>query len=113
MAISEQSRHELHTKLEETVGQRAATTLMEHLPPVGWADVATKQDLAQMEERLALRFEAIDLRFEAVDQRFDHVDQRTATKEDLERALRQQTWRLAGLMVTTMGAALGAFAALG
>jgi len=45
MALDERSRHELYLRLEETLGPEAATTLMEHLPPVGWADVATKRDL--------------------------------------------------------------------
>jgi hypothetical protein len=40
MALDERSRHELYLRLEETLGPEAATTLMEHLPPVGWADVA-------------------------------------------------------------------------
>lgn len=44
MAISEESRHGLYQALEETIGREHATTLMEHLPPVGWADVATKRD---------------------------------------------------------------------
>ena len=30
---------------------------MELLPPVGWADVATKQDISQLEERMNLRFD--------------------------------------------------------
>jgi class 3 adenylate cyclase len=47
MALDERSRHELSLRLEETLGADAATTLMEHLPPVGWADVATKRDLDQ------------------------------------------------------------------
>jgi hypothetical protein len=46
-------------------------TLAELLPPVGWADIATKHDLAQLEQRLDLRFEAMasstDLRFEALE----------------------------------------------
>ena len=45
MAVSEQSRHELYLRLEEALGEEAAATLMEHLRPVGWADVATKRDL--------------------------------------------------------------------
>lgn len=45
MVISEESRHELFTALEGAVGRPATATLMAHLPPVGWADVATKSDL--------------------------------------------------------------------
>lgn len=45
MAIDEQDRHELYTRLVETLGSGHARTLMEHLPPVGWADVATRRDL--------------------------------------------------------------------
>jgi hypothetical protein len=59
MAIDERARHELHRKLEEVLGAEEAATLMAHLPPVGWADVATKHDLAQLEERLNLRFQSI------------------------------------------------------
>lgn len=32
------------------------------LPPVGWADVVTKRDLLQFEERIDLRFEAVEAR---------------------------------------------------
>lgn len=38
------------------LGPDAATTLIEHLPPVGWADVATKHDLVGLEQRMELRF---------------------------------------------------------
>ncbi len=58
MPIDERSRHHLYLKLEQVLGTEEATTLMEHLPPVGWADVATKHDLAQLEERMGLRLDA-------------------------------------------------------
>ena len=45
MAITDAQRHRLHQRLEETLGPDEANTLMEHLPPVGWADVATRRDL--------------------------------------------------------------------
>ena len=42
---------------------------MKHLPPTGWADVATKRDLDHLEAIMNARFEAIEHRFEAVDAR--------------------------------------------
>ena len=60
MSISNADRHELHNALGELLGEREANTLMEHLPPVGWADVATKRDLDHLESRL--RLEIAELR---------------------------------------------------
>ena len=48
MAVDERARHQLHSKLEQVLGPDEAQTLMAHLPPVGWADVATKRDLDQL-----------------------------------------------------------------
>jgi hypothetical protein len=45
VAIDERSRHALYLRLEHVLGRDEAETLMEHLPPVGWADVATRRDL--------------------------------------------------------------------
>ena len=64
MAITEEARHHLYLRLEEVLGPEGATHLMEHLPPVGWADVATKHDLDQLEQRMDLRFELLELRFD-------------------------------------------------
>jgi hypothetical protein len=60
MAIDERARHDLFSRLEEILGQEHATVLMEHLPPVGWADVATKQDLDQLEARLEARIDFVE-----------------------------------------------------
>ena len=45
MAVDEGARHKLYQRLERIVGKEATDTLMAYLPPTGWADVATKQDL--------------------------------------------------------------------
>ncbi len=52
MAVNERARHELYQRLEQTLGEEATATLMEYLPPVGWADVATKTDLVALENKL-------------------------------------------------------------
>jgi hypothetical protein len=57
MAISEESRHDLYQALEQAIGHEQATTLMEHLPPVGWADVATRRDLDLLEARVTAAME--------------------------------------------------------
>ena len=63
------------------------------LPPVGWAEVATKHDLAALEERMGLRFDMVDQRFDMVDQRFEMVDQRF---EMVDQKLETQTAYLLG-----------------
>ncbi len=82
MVVDERSRHELYRRLEEVLGSEAATTLIEHLPPVGWADVATKHDLASLEERLDLRFARIDDQFTRIDDRFARIDDRFTGIDD-------------------------------
>lgn len=105
MVIDERSRHDLFTRLEEVLGREQAGTLMEHLPPSGWADVAakqdlehlrvatkqdiehlrvdiehlrvaTKQDLEHLEARMDSRFESVDSRFDALNSRFEALENR-------------------------------------
>lgn len=59
MATTEKSRHELYRRLEEILGPDEATTLMEHLPPVGWADVVTKDDLRSLQSSLNARIDVL------------------------------------------------------
>lgn len=75
MVVDERSRHQLYRRLEEVLGPEAATTLIEHLPPVGWADVATRHDLGALEQRIDLRLARIEERF---DERFNSIELRIA-----------------------------------
>jgi hypothetical protein len=76
VSVSEGQRMELSRWLEDRMGTDRAASLMAMLPPSGWSEVATKQDLAELEQRQSLRFDAIDQRFDAIDQRFSGIDQR-------------------------------------
>jgi hypothetical protein len=58
MVIDEESRHRLFKRLEDLLGEKEASTLMAHLPPVGWADVVTKADLDLKLESLESRIDA-------------------------------------------------------
>jgi hypothetical protein len=79
VAVDERSRHELYLGMEELIGAERAETLMSMLPPVGWADVATKQDLRELEARLEARLEA-----------------------KIDRALRDQTVRLTSWLIAAL-----------
>jgi hypothetical protein len=45
MGVDERARHRLYRRLEEVLGPEEAGTLMNHLPPAGLSDLATKADL--------------------------------------------------------------------
>jgi len=52
VAVDERARHQLFVKLEEVLGVEEATTLMETMPPVGYGELATKQDLVAMKHEI-------------------------------------------------------------
>ena len=56
MPASEEERLALLSRLTETLGADAARTLMESLPPTHWDQIATKDDLRALEERLVNKF---------------------------------------------------------
>ena len=64
---------------------------MELLPPVGWADVATKHD--------------VDVRFDVVEQRLGRLEQ---GMDDVTREIRAQTWKLLTPMVAVVGVVVAA-----
>ncbi|MGZ4691805.1 MAG: hypothetical protein ACXVJW_14375 [Acidimicrobiia bacterium] len=66
MSIDEARRLLLHDAARNAWGAEAALVLMEMLPPTGWADVATRQQLDQLEARFNSRLdhELAAVRFE-------------------------------------------------
>src|SRR5438093_9828815 len=103
MVIDERARRELYQAVEGALGREPADTLMSLLPPVGWADVATKHDLAALEERLDLRFEALDLRFEALEHKLV-----AAFRGEMVAQTRTLMLGLIGAVVSLAGLAMGA-----
>jgi hypothetical protein len=87
VSIDERQRHELYEGLVEALGPDRADTLMELVPPVGWADVATKQDLQHLETVLGLRLEAAESRLHAEIADF---------RAEMHSALRTQLWGILG-----------------
>jgi hypothetical protein len=65
VAITEEARHRMYEALIRELGQDEASTLMEHLPPVGWADVATRRDLEHQSLLLKKDLEHLESKIEA------------------------------------------------
>jgi hypothetical protein len=83
MPVDDRTRLNLHRKLEAVLGAEEASTLMAHLPPVTWNDVATKNDLDTLGTTLRgdmhvgfadLRTEIANVRTEIANVRTEIVD---------------------------------------
>ena len=106
------------------MGKERAGTMMSLLPPSGWADLSTKQDLAGLEARHEERFRGFDRRFSDVDRRFsdvdrrlDQVDQRLAQidlrLDGVQRAIVSSSQRYVAWLLASHAALLTAAAAFG
>jgi hypothetical protein len=97
MAVDEERlRQSLHNNLAQSVGRDEAALLMHYLPPVGWADVATKRDLDVLRSEMEVL--RSDLRVEISDLRGD---------------IKSQTARIVMWLVPTMIAGLAVAGHLG
>jgi len=76
MPTSESDRLEMHLKLRAVLGDKVADTVMEHLPPAGWTDVARQSEMIARFEAMDSRFQAVDARFEALESRFEALEGR-------------------------------------
>ena len=75
MAITDKQNFELYEKIVDTLGQKEADTLVAKLPPQGWAEMATKRDLADLGTQMKTAFvethAKIDVGFIAADAKMD------------------------------------------
>ena len=55
------------------------TTLMEHLPPSGWTNVARHDEMERRFDSLESRFVLIEKRLDVMDRRLDQLDSRIRT----------------------------------
>ncbi len=92
MTVEERDRRLMQEALVNTIGPEPADTLMHYLPPVGWADVATKADLKATET--VLRAEIASLG--------------SSVRGEFYQALTAQTWRLITAMIAIQALSIGA-----
>jgi tetrahydromethanopterin S-methyltransferase subunit G len=91
--------------LRTHVGEAVANTLMEHLPPGGWYDVARTGDIDRIETRL----NRIDDRFDRLDNRIDKLEARLDDRIDkLTQKIETNTRWMIGISLTYGIGILGA-----
>ena len=76
MSSGEADRLTLHQTLRGLMPENVADILMAHLPPVGWSNVATKDDINLLRVEMNQRFTLVDEKFKQIDTRIDRVDSR-------------------------------------
>ena len=81
MGIDERARHGLYLRAEEVLGHEEADALMALLPPVGWADVATKRDLDHLGERMEAGLRELRLEIGAAESRMEAFVHRELSRQ--------------------------------
>ncbi len=82
MAISETARLDMLSGLRTHVGEAVANTLMEHLPPGGWYDVARTGDFDRIETRIDKLEARLDDRIDKLEARIDKLEARLDDRID-------------------------------
>lgn len=96
MSVSETQRLEMYLELRKVLGDDVAETLIEHLPPSGWGDVARVKDLDHVEQRL---FDHISHIEKELGNRITHVERRL-------KGIAGTLWIMIGSMITVSSALL-------
>ena len=123
MTISETARLDMLSGLRTHVGEAVANTLMEHLPPGGWYDVARTGDfdrieirldkldnrIDRLEARLDDRIDKLEARFDKLEVRIDNLEARLDDRIDtLTQKIETNTRWMIGISITYGIGILGA-----
>ena len=111
MSALESERHALRENLAETLGPETAGKLMEHLPPVSWdklatkddlREVATKDDLAELSNKMATKDDLRELADKmATKDDLAALADKMATKDDLREVATRDELRAVGDKMAT------------
>ena len=85
VSSSEIDRFTLHQTLRGLMPEEVAATLLSHLPPAGWSDVALRPEMNAKFDEVYARFDQIDKRFDQMDKRFDRMDAKFADLASMKR----------------------------
>ena len=124
MTTTDNDRRILHSAFERACGPRPAEILMEHLPPAGWRDLATKSDVesaslllrtdmevefANVRTEMRTEFANIrtEMRTEFANIRTEMADLRTELVSGMEKGFRSQTWKMIGAIVASQSTTMG------
>ena len=135
MTTTDNDRRILHSAFEKACGPRPAEILMEHLPPAGWRDLATKSDVesaslllrtdmevefanvrtemrtefANIRTEMRTEFANIrtEMRSEFANIRTEMADLRTELVSGMEKGFRSQTWKMIGAIVASQSTTMG------
>jgi len=110
MSITEADRRRLYRRLQEHLGTEEADILMEHLPPVGWADVSTTTDVnhavALVNKDLEFATLRLSSEFSVLRQELEATEHRL--RAEFHSTMRSMTIGIIGanVAVTSLGVAL-------
>jgi hypothetical protein len=106
VSVSESQRHQVFQWFEEAMGPERAAVIMEMLPPVGWADLATKDDVRAL--GVEVRGEIAELRGEIAEVRGEIAELRGELHHAFARSQRATYLSILASNATIAGVVLAA-----